>query len=361
MSGDKSIFHGIKAGFLFIGAVIGAGFASGREILVFFGNSDIFFVYVCIFCCLLFALIAILFMTRAKRKNMYTLQDLSKQTFKAGGGVFNVFIIFCQIIIVGAMLAAIDSLFKEVLGVQFDFPLFSVFSLILACIVLSFGINGIMEVNTVLVPLILVFMVLIVIFAKKPDDVVLAKDVLAQGSIFKSAMSAVLYIGMNMLLTVNVLISPCKTLGKKQIYIGAILGAVVISLMIFVIGTTLLNSSEFVVSENMPLLYLTNEMPGIFRLICACVILCAIFTTLTASMFPVVQYTKTFVKNKYLNIVIVSLVGFIISRFGFSSIVGILYPIMGVLGIVFVISFFIFTRDKKTYKNDRNSRMKKTP
>lgn len=344
----KDVFIGIKIAFLFVGTIIGAGFASGKEILVFFGNSGVFFIYASLLCFALFSAVAIFFMLKAKDKKLYTLKDLSKHTFKSGSGVFSVFIIICHIIILAGMLACVDALFKEVLNVKFDFPLFSLFTLILACIVVSFGINGLIEVNTVIVPLILIAILLIAIFAKRPEEGLIVNDVLAQDNIFKTTLNVCVYVGMNMLLTFGILINPCKKLEKKHIYLGSILGAAFISLMLFVVGVTLLNSPEAVIKDDMPLLFLTNDMHVVFKLVCACVILCGIFMSVIASIFPVAEYTRTYIKNKYLNIIIVAVAGFVLSRIGFSAIVGILYPIMGVIGVVFIVLFYILTRNRKT-------------
>jgi len=353
----KDIFTGLKIGFLFVGTIIGAGFASGKEILVFFGNSGSFFIFACILCLVLFCLVAIMFMLKARDKKLYTVQDLSKHTFKAGSGVFTVFIMICQIIILAGMLAAVDSLFLEVINVKFGFPLFSLFALALACIVVSFGINGLIHVNTVLFPLIFLAIILIAIFSKRPQDGALASDVLGKDSFFKTGLHAVTYVGMNMLLTFGVLINPCKKLEKKHIYLGAVLGSVFISLMLFVVGNTLLNSSAAVVKEDMPLLFLTNGMHVVFKIIYACVILCGIFTSVIASMFPVAEYLKKYIKNKYLSIFLVALFGFVLSRIGFSAIVGILYPAMGVVGVIFIVLFYFLTKDKKT--NDKKTGYKK--
>lgn len=347
---NKDLLTGIKLGFLFIGTVIGAGFASGKEILVFFGNTGNYFAFACFFCGILFSLTAILFMQGAKSNNLYTLSDISKKTFKGGYRIFDIFIILCQMIVLSAMIAGVDSLFKEVFNFGSSFPLFSLFSLILCGIIISFGINGLLEINSVLVPVIIIFIVIIVITKPSADTQNLAPGLLEQVSLSSSIFSCMLYVGMNMLLAINVLVSPCKKLEKKQIFIGAIFGAVIIGLLMFIIGKNLFSSTEEILNSDMPLLFSTNGMPGFFRLICVIVIWCGIFTTMVSSMFPVVEYVKPLVNNKFLNILIVSGAGFLLSRIGFSVIVKFLFPVMGIVGVVFIIIFYISCRIKKKYK-----------
>ena len=343
---NRNLLTGFKIGFLFIGTVIGAGFASGKEILVFFGNSGKYFWLVCSLCSILFALIAMLFMIRAKTLNLYNLSDLSKQTFKKGHAVFDLFIIAAQLIVLAAMLAGIDSLFIEILGFNSRFPLFSLFSLILCCVVISFGISGVLEVNSVLVPVIIIFIVLIVIFKPKINADILASDVLKQSGILPSALSCMLYVGMNMLLSVNVLISPCKTLSKRQIITGAVFGAICISALMFIIGANIFSSSTDILKVDMPLLFLTNGMPNLFKLISAIVVWCGIFTTMISSMFPIVEYAKPFFKNKFLNILMVSGIGFGLSRAGFYIIVKYLFPVLGTIGSIFIVIFYFATKNK---------------
>lgn len=351
--GSLGLLEGFKIGFLFVGTVIGAGFASGKEIVVFFGKSGNFFPLICILAVVLFFLTGLLFMTRAKRDSLFTLSDVTQKVFKKGHKIFDLFMIICQIVVFSAMIAGIDALFAEVLGINQKIPLFSVFSLILCCIGISFGIKGLMNINLIIVPLMILFIFLIVFLKPEINAEVLTKN-LSESSLSFSLLSCLSYIGMNMLLSINVLVAPVKTANKKNIYTGLISGSLFIGILMFVIGTALFSAPDNIINSEMPLLALTNGMPGIFRLLCLIVIWCGIFTTMISSMFQIAEYTRTKVKKNLPNLVIVSILGFALSRFGFSSIVGFFFPIMGVAGVILIIVFWILSRKRKEYKMPRN-------
>ncbi|MBQ0017253.1 MAG: hypothetical protein KBT30_01310, partial [Clostridiales bacterium] len=58
-----------------------------------------------------------------------------------------------------------------------------------------------------------------------------------------------------------------------------------------------------------------------------------------------------FINNKFTCTCIITIIGFILSRFGFSNIVEIFYPIKGAVGFVFLVACIVFLiRDNKKSK-----------
>lgn len=319
----KSKFEFLMPSFIIIGAVIGAGFISGHELLRFFGGSFLLPSVVLSF--FLFYFICILFLTLGKKyKNFQSLCVVFKRFSKL---VFFTMLVF-NLILMSAMLSGVESLFGIIIG-NVRLPVFSVISLMLAALICGKGINGVAKINLFLIPCILIFIIVYLTLNFKFDFVLTSKNAV------NSVAVVYFYAAMNMFLAAPVLLECGSRFSRKACKQAALFSAFVLAVCIFLIVTCLLNSGA--INPNLPLLSIFESNPLTYYIFCI-LIYFAIFTSIITSYYPVFSYTE----NKYARI-FTAVCALLVSQLGLSNIVGGIYPVIGIVSGVLIV--FIFFRE----------------
>lgn len=339
--------------FAIIGSVIGAGFITGREILTFFYGQSPLFVFAGMFA-LFFALIyAVLAVKNAM--SAYAVAQGDKAVY-----VLNV-------LSVASMLGATESLARD-MNFGCDFPIWSIVMLILSVMVCKKGMRGLGIFNAVLVP-IMIGAVLIIFLAHSPEISVSGM----RGGSF-NLFSVMKYVGMNILLTQPLLgdirresVLPRSDLPDRRIFV---LTAFIASLSLSVTAAVLLAvlPKESLFCE-IPILYVTGRGRAFYYLV-SVIVLFGIITTLVGSLYPLTSLAdvlnesvklsrgkgnisskqnptkgdflsksrgeaKSSRRGGVLFTIAVCVVSLAVSRLGFYAIVEKIYPISGVLAIVY--------------------------
>lgn len=311
-----------KIAFFFIGAMIGAGFSSGSELMVFFGESGIIGVLIS---AVFIGLLVFFFQYMSVVFNNYP--RVKK--------VVDWLMVLSSIISFIAMTAGAN----EVIMDTFRVNNIGVVSALAVSVMCLFSMRLLKNVNAVVVPLIVVLMILIIV---KTDSLPLPTGF----SIFRSAS----YAAMNVLLGGYLLSTECaqkKT--KDKIIITVIITVVVAAMMIIVY----LISQEAKFSD-MPVFEVARryEMATISGII----IYLAIFSTLIGAGKVIFDNLSDFTKSKWvalISLIIISLIG---RSVGFGFMVRTFYPITGYLSIVVIFALAILFI-AYTFKNFKNSRL----
>lgn len=149
--------EGLKCAAVFIGTVIGAGFATGQEVLLYFGRSSI---AVPIFSGILLGLFNAYFLAiGAKfndRINEHTLQNKAK-------ALYDVCMFICAYITFIAMFSGVETLFVKI----FDIKYTSVAWVVAAGFIAANGLRFMKGLNSVAVPVILLLTVVIFVYSDK--------------------------------------------------------------------------------------------------------------------------------------------------------------------------------------------------
>ena len=177
----------LKITFLYIGTVIGAGFASGREISVFFGDTAPLGVALS---AVFMAALAALFMTAGR---LGALPD---------GTAVRTGVVIASFSSVAAMLAGGEFALRSVFGV----PSLGVLMAVAAGVAVTLGIEKIKVLNTVLIPLLIALLVSVYVKVGAP---------VFQGSF--SVVKPVHYAGLDVLLGGIVIAREGEKLNGKQI------------------------------------------------------------------------------------------------------------------------------------------------
>lgn len=332
-----SFLTGLKVGLLFVGTIVGAGFASGKEILTFFAGNTVSLVFAVIASGIFFYLTGLLFLNLGRRIPAGSLFKITEVLLKKYSLFFNFFLIFCYLILLAAMLAGVDALAKESIGYTGVIPIFSIIMLLLAILVVRKGIKGLLRINSVLVPLVVMFIIAVCFFSLSNITVLDSGNWAEKGmDFFTSIFNSVLYVSMNMILSSAILISAGKKMNAKQVKISSMTATIIITVILtLVLITCRLNYSQIQGME-MPMVVLALKISPYFGILSVIILSFAIFTTLISSLYPLKEYLDDFIKNERTLYIVLAVAGFLLSRIGFTYIITYIYPLQGIIGLVFI-------------------------
>ena len=301
-----------KTAALYIGTAIGAGFSSGREIALFFGDASPFNVAIS---SVFMSLLCALFLIAGKQKMM------------PQGKIVKLGIFLAASISLCSMLAGGDFIMHSMTGIPLAFGLAMT---LLGGIIVVLGIEKIRLLNAVLVPLIVLLIILV--FVKLPTPARSLPFMLSK---------PILYSGLDVLLGGVIVSKEGENLTYKEIFLSCIMICAFMFGMLFMLQTVVLSDQN---ASLMPVLAVSDKLH--MKWACGVLIAAAIFTTLVSSLKIVSDGVRDFSsnfkrisalsndENKAIVVFGCLVVAYPLSFFGFDNIVDNLYPFNSVCGVI---------------------------
>ncbi len=321
---------------VFIGLVIGAGFASGREIFEYFtlpGNGSLLGI---ITAGIFFGVLIYIIMNISLRTKIETFEDFIRCVSPKFASVIKAFMnifMFCGFFI---MLSASGTLFSSTLKLPFWLGAVSLSALCFT--VLSFDLKGLVAANTILVPLMAAGMLsLCVISGLESVPTFSVIDNLRQSP---TAM-ALCYVSYNTITAGGVIVPLAKDMNHRQTILSSTLSTLVLSVLIFAVNFTLNNNFNLIFSEEMPLLSIATRFGKLLSFPYAAVLVMALCITVVSNGFSLLQQLHT--TNKKAQIVTAAALCALalpFSFFGFSTLIANLYAAFGFLGLFWTALIF---------------------
>ena len=326
--------------FSIIGALIGAGFASGQEIYLFFYMFGIWGICGVLLCSILIGAVIYKTFLVIYNKKINSYQDFlneifysNKQTPKnkylnlsyISNTIVNIFLLMTFYIMISGFGAYIWQEFgiNKIVGAA-----------LLATIcffVLLKDIEGVTKVNSVVVPLLIIVILVISVNNIKS----MSFSSIGLNLNYNWILQSIVYCSYNMILVVPVLVGLNKYIkSQKQITVISILSGIIVFILSISIFLLLTNVNVSFVNLEMPVVYVIDNKFPVFRWIYGIVILLSIFST---AISIEISFLKNIAKekNSFPQIVgIMCISGVLISNIGFSNLVKILFPVFGYLGIL---------------------------
>lgn len=342
----------LKVVFVIIGTLIGAGFASGQEVYLFFFSYGMKGLIGILISSIIIGVVIYSTFNILNKYKINTYKDflnilIPKNTKLKiiANFIINIFILITFFI----MIAGFGAYFEQEIGINR-----LVGSLILAIItfiVFMTSIKGVVKVNELIVPILIGFIFIIGIISIKDIHILNLENYVIRTNYTNFALSAVLYSSYNSILLIPVLITLNNYVkNKKQIFYISFISAIVTILLSVIIFLLLVRVDVEISKLEMPVVYVVSNMFKILRYIYGVIILGSIFTTAISLGVSFLQNTA---KNKkgYTQIaIIMCITSVIISKFGFSNLVSLLYPIFGYLGLIQILRLCVIKISKVTVR-----------
>ncbi|MCK9574886.1 MAG: GerAB/ArcD/ProY family transporter [Clostridia bacterium] len=339
--------------FTFVGTIIGAGFASGREIVRFFGNYGYWSLLLILFAGFLFGYFTYVMLDLGRKRKEQNITEITKSAFGKHFALVDFLMLFAYLIGIAAMLSAAESL-SLIIFPNFPSFIFSIITGLLSIFVVVGGIERLSKVNFILVPLIIVLMLFvciryIIISPIAELDFLPAINWLTP---ITAIFFAMLYVFMNMQIVSEIMIISGKKSFLKTPVLASILGALLVTICLAVVICAVLIGGQSVFNSDLPIVVISLNVGNLAGYIYAVVMWGGIFSTLIAGTLLISVWLQTKIKSKWLSVIIVTFAGYLLSLIGFENIVESFYPITGLIGTIYVLGITVdYYKTKKLNEN----------
>lgn len=329
---------------LIIGALIGAGFASGQEIYSFFyayGSSGILGIIVT---CSLIGLLIYKSLQIIYDNNIENYSEFLRVFIKNDKvvAVINNIMNILLLVTFYIMIAGFGAYFQQ--EFEINKIIGSAILATLSAIVFFTSVKGVLKVSEFIVPVLLIFIIWIGginLFTINMDTKVLA---------VKSGwlLSSISYCSYNMILLIPVLISIKKQIKyKSNIKYIALCCGILMMTMYMLIYMLLIRTDIEISTLEMPIVYVIRTFFAKYKVVYAFIILASIFTTAISIGIGFLQNISKNERSYPQFVIFMCITSLLVSKIGFSKLVNLLYPFFGYLGIIQIFAI-LFIRKSKT-------------
>lgn len=347
--GNKTAALGaFKIASSYIGTVIGAGFASGQEVLQFFSAHGWLGLFGLLISSALFFLVGYSVLYFGNRIQAKTHVDVVR--FTNGdlmGRIIDAIITIFLFGALAAMFAGAGAIFEE----QFSIPAIwgALFMAVCTLFTVLLGTRGVANAMSTAVPFLIVTVLFMAVYTLiinpvQPGEIGLAKEL--PGATPHWLLSAVNYASYNIIIVIAVLAPmSTKAVNQKALVMGALLGALGLGLGIAAIYFCLLTYIGDIFFMQVPMIGIAEKVSPVLKFVFALVLLAAVYTTAVGNLYGFSHRLSPGSPKKRL-IITVSLAALLAAQMGFSNMIRFLYPAVGYGGLLFLVGL-AYTWSKK--------------
>ena len=336
----------IGLGAIYMGTVIGAGFATGQEIMSFFtvyGKQGLLGIALA---SALFFLLWYLVLLQTIRKQYQCLRDILLPL--AGERLTLAFELMADVFCLAGyciMLSGCGAVLEESWNLNYTMTIFLLSVFLIWC--LSRELSGLVAANKLLLSVILALT--IVIGSACISDRQGISETSLQGEKGSWLMSSLLYVSYNGTLALVVL----SSLGSYTDRVGAALGGAAIGALGIMLMAGLMWFITWVnypglYGAQVPLLQVARPLGNLLFLSSVIVLLAAMITTALGLGFAFARSVSKRFGLSYKRAIYFLLIGIPLAKYNFAALINTIYPFFGKLGIIFA----IFLAIKQVFKHE---------
>ncbi|MBN3522754.1 YkvI family membrane protein [Paenibacillus apiarius] len=333
----KNMLRVLQVAFTYTGTVVGAGFATGQEILQFFTAYGWWAPLTIGLATMLFVWLGTKLMVLSHHIQAKSYEDVNKVLFgERVGASISLFTMVVIICVNSVMLAGAGSVFVEHLNMNYQTGL--LLTLSASFLIISRGMNAIIKLNSLVVPTMLVFTTLIMIHTLQMPNVGQLLTISTDKPFYAAWTAPFLYGAFNLAMAQAVLVPLGATMPSKNVIrMGGIIGGIFIGLMLLTGHFALSAQMPGITQFDIPMGQIASGLGITAQLIYVLLIFSEIFTTLVSDVYGVtLQLHQRTGTNKNVIIFCIMLFCYIVSQFGFRSLMSFLYPLFGMFSLVWL-------------------------
>ncbi len=339
--------------FTITGTFIGAGFVSGQELWQFFGSFGIYGIIGFVLSISGIVLFSYLTLNYARKTRKNTFDKIisinDNPTVKKIVWLFEIVFYLCVYII---MVAGIESLAYNFWGTK------SIYSGIIFATVVSIislvGIKGIMTSFSAIIPILVIFVFLISTIAIIKFNVQIPEQQVSNSLLSNWLFSAIVYLSYNFFCAIGVFASLSMRIKSNSELKKASEITLVIMMLL---GLPIIVSSFTVEIGDMPMLSVASSVGIVYKYLYGILLTLAMLGASISSLFPLVELFRTTLKKSpaftVSATVMLSALTVLCSLFGFTELIGVVYPIFGYAGFIIIfILIYNLIKEKNKKIND---------
>ena len=336
----------LQIGGAFVGLIVGAGFASGQEIMQYFTSFGMMGIVGGIIATAAFAFLG---MTLAQLGSDLQTTSHKEVIYHIGGRyigvILDVLITFFLFGVAVVMFAGAGSTFNQVFGVD---PMVGSIIMVAATIItLLLNVKNIINIIAVVTPYLMGIIFVILIYSIFTMDLSMAQaDDIAKEQASAASnwfMGAILYVSYNLAAGAAMLIVMGGTVKDRKVAgLGGVFGGLMLGALIILINVAMFVKMDVVSGVDMPTLELANQIHPAVGFLMSIALLGMMYNTAVGMFYAfTVRFVAPEHKNFKPSLIVIGLVGFAASLFGFTTLVGKVYSTMGYLGFALIIAIII--------------------
>lgn len=350
----------LKISMAFLGLLVGAGFATGLEVIQYFASFGINGLWAALLSGVVMAIAGAVIL----QLGSYFLADEHRKVFRnithpALSWALDIVVTLTLFCIGFVMLAGAGSNLEQ----QFGLPAW-IGSLIMTAMVAVTGlldVDKVSDIISALTPLLIIAVVIGFVYTlfNLPDSFGEVNDIAVQEESPVSPwwLSALNYNGLALLLGVSMsLVIGGNHASMRDAGRGGLLGGIVYTFLLVLAVFTLLANIEIIEGDDVPMLTLFDSMHPIMAYVMVFVIFAMIYNT-AIGMFYAMGKRVTSSRPAWYTPVFLGLcaAGYAVSFVGFDTLMTYVYPVLGYLGIAMVVvlvSWWIYARRRLSEESD---------
>lgn len=339
---DKKWSGAIQVASVYVGTVVGAGFATGKEIVQFFTQYG-FYGLVSIFVSgCLFMFLGVKMMLIAAKIKATSYKQLSQYLFgKRASKFVNITLLVMLFGVSAVMLSGAGALFNE----QLLLPRFAgiLITIALVGIVMAVGMKGILVVNVFIVPMMVLFSIMLLILTVKlpgfTETIFTSEE---RSFSWGPIVSPFSYVAFNLAVAQAVLVPVASKINDRKIIIrGGILGGAILTIILLASHLTLIMLPNLHLYD-VPMAVIMKNLAKDFYAIYILIIFGEIFTSIIGNVFGLERKLYSmFYWHRSVSFSLIFVVIIIVSQINYSQLLSFLYPLFGYLSLIFIILLFL--------------------
>lgn len=341
-----------KVASIFIGTVVGAGLASGKEIYQFFSIYGLksFIGFIVCFIIYIYVGNKIYNISNGRGLTSYNLL-INEVCPKFSAKILNIFTSLYYLFSSSIIFAASGSIINQFFSVHKIYGV--ILMIVVTLLILKFSMNGLFLVNAISVPVVIVtIFVMFIMFEIFSDPINIQtsmvnsiKDLKIHNNII---LSSFLYGGFNILSATGILAPLSGESSKKNFKKGILLGSFFLVLISIIINYLILRNMPYIAQYDIPLLYISKIFGKPFQITILILIWVEMLSTETSSLYSLSKsISNKFGYSFFKSLMIILSISIPISLLGFSKLISVIYPVFGFLSFIFMFYVFKYKNDKK--------------
>ncbi len=330
----KEIFY---ISMTYVGAIVGAGFATGQEVLKFFSFFGPYSNLGILIAASLFSIFGSIILLYGKKLNANSYQEVLTYICGAYLGKILDYAMFIILFgVAGIMLAGAGTVFEEYLALPYN--LGTILTCFLAIAILFKGIRGVIIASVLLMPIMIFFGLVISLSSIMYHGVIIHTHPVPYGLITNWLLAAVLYVAYNLMVAMSVLAPLGNNIRtKKTLIIGGFLGGFLIGGITLTMNLAILAHFPQITRQQMPMLYIGHAHSDFMMKVYCIVTWAEVFLIIISNTYGNAVRLSCRNQSYYKSaVIILTLLTLLLSQLGFSYLIDHLYPFFGVVSIWFL-------------------------
>lgn len=349
----------LKLASAFIGIIVGAGFASGQEILQYYTSFGLLGIVGGIIATALFAFLGMVLMLIGSKTKTSSHKDAIYTISGPYLGIVVDIILILTLFGVGVVMVAGAG---SNLSQQFGLPYFIGTSLmgILILITGMLKVNKVVSVIGSITPFLILFIIIIAIYSLFTLDTSftnldpIAREVYTP--LPNWIISTINYVSFNIGVGASMtLVMGGAEKNIKTATLGGLVGGLALGILIILSHLAIFSKIETVAADDMPMLSIVNNISPFLGSIMSIILFGMIFNTAISMFFSfTARFAEIGTRKFKVLLIIFLIIGYILSFIGFTDLVSQFYPFIGYLGLVLIgtliVAFFRIQSKRRSHE-----------